>query len=82
MNYQGVKFMFIEIFIVMLLKFIIATPVSRVQMDIREEAETFKEGNRPSVPPWAQAHGLGKHRQIAVLPLKMKRSCSTSQSRR
>jgi len=60
MNYQGVKFMFIEIFIVMLLKFIIATPVSRVQMDIREEAETFKEGNRPSVPPWAQAHGLDK----------------------
>lgn len=69
MNCQELKIIFVEIFIIMLVKCITATPVhSQVQMgtDVKE-TETFKEERHPSVPPWAQANGLGKHKQIVTL---------------
>ena len=60
MDFQGLKIICIEIFIVMLLKSITASPaVSRMQMDSTEGAETFKKGN-PRKVPWAKAHGHGK----------------------
>ena len=70
-SFHGLKIMGIEIVIIMLVKCIAASPaLSRVQRYSEDEPESSATGKHPSVPPWAQANGHGKHKRNDCFLLK------------
>lgn len=62
MKFNRMKFIYIGIFIIPLLKFITPSPVYPwpKQLDGDKEAPINGQKPKPSIPPWAKENGRGK----------------------